>query len=77
MDWRFSGERIKLAREANGISQEQLAVMAGTSQTQLSQWERGEVKPGQDSLMKVCNALKTPPRFFFVQDQSEGQKDAV
>lgn len=72
MMWRFDGKRIAIAREASDVTQEQLAAMAGITQNQISQWELGEVKPGQDSLMKICNALKTPPRFFFVQSGNNG-----
>jgi len=72
MEWQFVGSRITLAREANNLTQIELAKIIGATQQQLSMWESGEIKPGQDSLMKICNAIKTPPRFFFVQSGQNG-----
>lgn len=64
--WEFNSDRIALAREANNVTQAELSALTGIAPQQIGQWERGEVKPGQDSLMKICNALRTPPKFFFV-----------
>lgn len=75
MEWQFEKERIALAREANGVTQEALSKMTGITQTQISAWETGEVKPGQDSMMKICNALKTPPQFFYVLSGKNGNID--
>jgi len=72
MDWQFEGSRIALAREANNLTQIELAKIIGATQQQLSMWESGEIKPGQDSLVKICNAMRTPPRFFFVQSGQNG-----
>jgi transcriptional regulator with XRE-family HTH domain len=66
-DWKFEGSKILVARDVNDVTQTELAKMTGASQQQIAQWEAGEVVPGQDSLTKICNALKVPPRFFFVR----------
>jgi transcriptional regulator with XRE-family HTH domain len=66
MNWVFRNERIKMAREARDITQAKLAELIGASPQQLSQWEIGAIKPGQDSLIKICNALGCTPRFFFI-----------
>ena len=70
--WQFKGERILLAREANNVTLAELARKIGVSHAQLSQWERGKILPGQDSLLKICNELKTPPKFFYVQSGNNG-----
>lgn len=78
MAWKFDNERIKTARELKDITQEELAIRAGVAVQQVSQWERGEVKPGQESLLKLCGALECPPKFFFVEsDDDNHQKEAA
>jgi len=75
MTWSFVGNRIQLAREASDVSQSKLAELIGVSQQQVSQWEKEDVKPSQDTLCKICNALRTPPRFFFVSIGNFGNND--
>lgn len=75
--WRFENTRIAIARESRSLSQEALSKATGISQQQLSQWETGEVRPGQESLMKVCNALDIEPRFFFVRSGSNGNETSL
>lgn len=72
MTWKFDGQRIVLARDAKGMTQAELARLIGATQKQLSEWETGAVKPGQDSLVKIINALDTHPKFFFVQSGNNG-----
>lgn len=70
--WKFDESRIALARESRSLTQGELATVTGLSQQQISQWEKGEVRPGQDSLTKICNALNIEPRFFFVRSGTIG-----
>lgn len=72
IDWSFSGARITTAREARGRSVLELAKAIDVSTQQVEQWEQGDVKPGQASFVKICNALQTPPAFFFVQGGNFG-----
>jgi transcriptional regulator with XRE-family HTH domain len=53
------GERIKSAREAAGITQQQLAdaVQAGGGQRQVSNWEVGLRTPRRETLEKIAAAL--------------------
>lgn len=67
MAWIFRSDKIKDAREIKDLTQSQLAAMMNITPQQLSAWETGVVKPGQDSLLKLCNALECPPKFFFAQ----------
>lgn len=73
MEWEFDCSRIAIAREAKDMNQNQLATAIGATQSQVSQWESGEVIPGQIVLTKICNALGTPPRFFYVQRAKNGK----
>jgi transcriptional regulator with XRE-family HTH domain len=72
MGWRFDCNRIAMARGVKDVSQLELSKLTGIAQQQISQWETGEIKPGMESLMKICNALGSVPRFFFVQSGTVG-----
>ena len=67
MAWIYSKERIKLAREASGVTQTELAEKMGISRQQLNQLENDKDGLGVKTLVKICNALGCPPKFFFVQ----------
>lgn len=70
--WQFDCSRIALARQSRDMTQAELAHYLGITTQQLSAWETGNVKPGQESLEKICNALKTPPKFFYVKCGNAG-----
>ena len=57
MDNQAVGKRIRNARVAKGLTQEQLAEMAGLSPNHISVLERGIKSPQLDSFVSVCNAL--------------------
>ena len=72
--WKFDEGRIAMARESRSKSRPELAALTGLNSAQIVAWENGEVTPGQDSLMKICNALQIAPKFFFVQSGSNGNE---
>ena len=51
------GSQILRAREALGMSQDELAVKLGTSQARVSDWERGEREPRLERLPSLAVAL--------------------
>jgi transcriptional regulator with XRE-family HTH domain len=51
------GKRFKQLREANGLSQSQLARAAGVPVTSLQQWEQGRRTPLLDAAARVAEAL--------------------
>lgn len=60
------GEQLFRARTIAGLSQEQLAKKAQTSQSSLARVESGNHLPSLSYLQKIANALDTellPPRF--------------
>jgi transcriptional regulator with XRE-family HTH domain len=77
MGWKFEPSRIRSAREVNDMTQAVLAEKAGITVQQLSVWENGEVSPGQDSLMKLCNAMSCPPKYFFVSSGDDNHHNTV
>ena len=51
------GKRVRDARVAKGLTQEQLAELAGVSPTYISVVERGIKSPQLDTFVPLCNAL--------------------
>lgn len=52
-----TGERIKAAREAAGMTQAELAKQLGISYVGVSQWERGIRNPKYSTLKKIADIL--------------------
>lgn len=57
MNLKAIGTRIKEAREANGLTQEQLAERIGLSSTHVSVIERGVKAPRLETFIAITNAL--------------------
>ena len=57
MDAQAVGHRIKVAREAKGLTQEELAVLVDLSPTHISVIERGVKVPNLDSFVAIANAV--------------------
>lgn len=51
------GERLRLAREAVGLTQERLADLLGVDQVQVSKWERGNTQPRMERLQRIGAAV--------------------
>lgn len=51
------GNKIRVTREAKGISQEELAERSNLSVNQIGRIERAERSPNLTTLLKVCNGL--------------------
>lgn len=48
------GNRLRLARRAAKLSQDEVAVTLGTTQQTVAKWEAGRAAMGIDRLMQVC-----------------------
>ena len=51
------GATIRAARRAEGVSQAQLAERIGSTQPQVSAWERGTRSPKASDLQRIAEAL--------------------
>ena len=51
------GERLKEIREERGVSMSELARQMGTSQQNISRWEKGERVPSGETLIKLADFL--------------------
>ena len=53
------GRELRKAREAAGLTQEQVAAKAKITREYVSHLERGQYSPTVDVLMRVCAAIGT------------------
>ncbi|MSO41471.1 MAG: XRE family transcriptional regulator [Solirubrobacterales bacterium] len=51
------GRLVRTARERNGLTQQRLAELAGTSQAAISQIERDEVSPTVETVSRIFEAM--------------------
>ena len=51
------GPRLRKYREAQNLSQKELAERIGVSNSRVSNWEKGINRPDVDILADICNAL--------------------
>jgi transcriptional regulator with XRE-family HTH domain len=61
----FRRDRLRELREAKGLGVEQLARLAGVSQSAITKAENGKAIPGSDTLAKLARALDTPMGYFY------------
>lgn len=70
-------EMIRL-RKARGLSQTQLAEMAGCTQATISRIEKGLFRPSHDLLKAIADALKVHPGALFTMAELQARViDAV
>jgi transcriptional regulator with XRE-family HTH domain len=62
------GRRVRAIRETDGLSQEQLAELAGLHRTYISSLERGQRNVGLDNIYALAQALKVSPAAFFEEN---------
>ena len=55
------GVRIRKFREANNMTQKQLADKIGVTGSRVSNWEQGIHRPDVDILANICTALNVSP----------------
>ena len=60
----FERDRLRVARELVGLSQNQLASRVGLSPAAISQFESGATRPGAESLSQLADTLQVPIDFF-------------
>jgi transcriptional regulator with XRE-family HTH domain len=54
------GDRIRTIRNANGLSQGQLAIAIGKDQQSIQRLEAGKINPSLYYLQEIAIGLKTP-----------------
>ena len=64
------GEKIKEARLAQNLNQEELVERIGSKYRSVSTWENGTAKPDYATLIRLCDVLKTSPNHLLGFDLS-------
>lgn len=59
------GERLSQARTASGLSLRDLGEKAGVTAMAISKYERNEMKPSSDVLLRLAQALNVRVEYFF------------
>ena len=54
------GERIRVARKARGLTQEELGTAVGAAKASIARWETTSLNPGGSALVALSKALKVP-----------------
>lgn len=71
------GVRIRRAREARGLSQEQLAEMISRTQFSVSEYESGKRRIYAHDLPNIARALGVPLMYFYEDALSDADLDAT
>lgn len=77
------GEKLRMIREANGLSQEDLAARLNVSVPAVSRWESGTRTFPADELVRIADALDVEPGTFYAAEpwgkieEARRQYDAV
>lgn len=66
IDYKKIGIRIKAAREAKKLTQEELAELTGLTNNYISNIERNRSKPSIETLIKICNSLEITPDYILL-----------
>ena len=74
---RALGKRIKIVRQRNGLTQDQLAEQVGLSPKYISGIERGVENPTMDILLRVATMLGVEPYDLFLFGESEESEKAL
>ena len=74
---RAVGKRIKVVRQGNGLTQDQLAEQLGLSSKYISGIERGVENPTMDILLRVAKVLNIEPYNLFLFGESEDSGKAL
>lgn len=75
LDSKQLGERIRQAREARGLSQEQLAELISRDQRSVSEYENGKRRIYAHDLPTIAQALEIPLMHLFQDALSEDDLD--
>ena len=70
-------KRLKEARKAAGISQEQLGIEAGidpaSASARMNQYEKDKHVPNPEMVRQIAEVLRLPASFFYSEDDEEAR----
>ena len=67
------GEALKIIRELQGLSQNELAQKTGISQSNISALENGTTQMGRNTALKLAKVLRVHPAVLLFPDYDIGE----
>ena len=71
VDYKDFGARVRIIRRKQSLTQEELAEKVGISASFMGHIERGSRIASLETLIALCNALKTSPEYFLTASLSD------
>lgn len=71
---KFSGDRLRAARQARGLTQAELAHRTHVRERQIIRWENEQHVPRADAVARLARALKTPVASLFSDADEEDEE---
>ena len=72
----FNGSRLKLGREARGLTTIALADLVGITKQAISAYEAGQKTPSPHVMRRISEVLRIPAHYFLMQS-TPGETDAI
>lgn len=66
------GENIRFLRTSKGLKQSELATVLSTTQSTIGKYERNEVEPNIDTLIKLSNFFGCSTDYLLGREQEDG-----
>src|ERR1700730_10872224 len=73
----FTPSRLSLARKRRGFTMTRLAGFVGVTAKAISDYEKGEYPPSEETLQRISSATRFPTGFFFGSDLHEPTPDTA
>ncbi len=64
------GENLKKLRKAKGLSYRRLAEQVGISHANLSEYEKNEITPSFENVLKICKFFNVPLEYLLLGEKS-------
>lgn len=65
------GEKIKIARKTQGLTQKQLALKINAAHNSISDWENDKNKPYPDTIELLCGVLEITPNYLLATSSDD------
>ncbi|WP_106494851.1 XRE family transcriptional regulator [Lentibacillus sp. Marseille-P4043] len=75
-NFRFNGEKLKLARELHCMTLTDLSKKIGVTHQMISNYENGNKTPSEERLKKIVDVFDFPRSFFFSKTFTEGERNS-
>lgn len=69
------GDKLRLLREARGMTQDDLAEAANLNRVTIAKYESGRIEPKSKTLLKLANALEVSPDYLITAEHIEKEAE--